>query len=265
MKATQRYMTTVIQLLELLAHKEASGLERASEWCAEAIAAGNVVHVFGAGHSRMPAEEAYPRIGAVVGFRPVVELPLTYFHEVTGANGLDQALFLERVPGYGRVIFNGMQAQPGDVLIVFSSSGVEHVIVDLAEATREHGVRLIGVTSQAYSTAAAERRGGTTRLADLADLVIDNHAPVGDALVEIDGLGERVGASSSVLNLAIMDAITSGTAEQLAARGVTPYVFASPHLVGDDQAAARFQECIDAFERHVRHRGWVPRGDREAV
>jgi len=35
----------------------------------------------------------------------VVELALTHFHPVVGPNGLRQTLFLERVPEYGRLIF----------------------------------------------------------------------------------------------------------------------------------------------------------------
>ncbi|MBW3560946.1 MAG: sugar isomerase domain-containing protein [Actinobacteria bacterium] len=265
MNASQRYIASVRELLDGLAADESSALELASGWCAQAIGDGNVVHVFGAGHSRMPVEEAYPRIGAVVGFRPVVELAVTYFHEVVGPNGLDQAIFLERVSGYGRVIFDNLRARDGDVVLVFSSSGLEHIILDLVEAARERGLRVIGVTSVDYSTAAAEQRGGTTRLAEIADLVIDNHVPVGDALVELEGLGERVGASASVLNIAVMNAITAGTTEQLLEHGVEPYVFASPHLVGEEEGARRYRECLDAYERHVQRRRPVAADGEEAV
>lgn len=254
MVPAQRYLTAIQERLAALAHDELRALDDAGRICAEAIAAGGVVHVFGAGHSRMAAEEAYPRIGAVVGFRPVVELALSHFHEVVGPNGLDQAIFLERIPGYGQVIYDNLRTRPSDVLLIVSSSGLEAVIMDLADAARKDGVTVIGVTSVEYSTAAAARRGGATRLADVADLLIDNHVPVGDALVEIDGLDERVAASASILNLAAIDAVTAATAGHLVALGVTPYVFPSPHLVGQEASAARYRECLDAYERHVQRR-----------
>lgn len=259
MVPSQRYLTAVLQLLATLAEDEEQALEDAGRTCARAIASGGVVHVFGAGHSRMAAEEAYPRIGAVVGFRPVVELALSSFHEVVGPNGLDQAIFLERVPGYGRVIFDNLRARADDVLVIVSSSGLEAVIMDMAAAAQEAGVTVIGVTSVTYSEVAAAQRGGATRLADVADLVIDNHVPVGDALVELEGLAEPVAACASILNIAVIDAVTAATAGHLLQLGETPYVFASPHLVGHDDGAARYQECLAAYERQVQRR--PPVGD----
>src|SRR5512139_1854763 len=114
-----RYLDLLSERLTLL-RAQSDSIQRAADLCAATIAAGGVVHVFGAGHSRMMCEEAYPRIGAVVGFHPVVELAVTYFTPVVGGSGLRQALFLERVPGYGKVIFDEADARAGDAVIVFS-------------------------------------------------------------------------------------------------------------------------------------------------
>lgn len=263
MRASDRYLTAIAECLSYLGG-ESERIHEAARWCAESIASGGVVHVFGAGHSRMPAEEAYPRIGAVVGFHPVVELALTYFHEVVGPNGLDQAILLERVEGYGRTIFDGLRVWDNDLLLIYSSSGFEHVIMDLVSAAQERGIRVIGVTSIAYSEAAAERRGGGRRLADVADLVIDNHAPAGDALIDIEGIEQRVGASASVLNLAVMDAITSGTAEELVALGSEPYVFSSPHLAGEVSSQQRWVECLEMYVERVQRRRPEPKRAAEA-
>src|SRR5579872_1672595 len=100
----KRYLRELTALVEGLAG-HLDQIERAGTTCAECIAGGAVVHVFGAGHSRMAVEEAYPRIGGMVGFHPVVELAVTNFHAVTGPNGLRQTMFLERVPGFGALIF----------------------------------------------------------------------------------------------------------------------------------------------------------------
>lgn len=257
--ASLRYLEGVTERLTALTSGEAPAIRAVGVRCADAIAAGGVVHVFGAGHSRMAAEEAYPRIGAIVGFRPVVELALTYFHEVVGPNGLEQAIFLERVPGYGKVIYDSLRTRPTDVLMIFSSSGLEHVILDLATAAHDDGLPVVAVTSLTYSAAAADARGGATRLADVADLVVDNHVPTGDAIVDLDGVPERVGASSSILNLAVMNAITCATAEQLVARGVTPMAFASPHLHGSEDSERQYRACLDAYETRVQRRGGVRR------
>lgn len=245
-----RYLAAIRQRIDML-EGQWEAIDRAAAICAERIAEGRLVHVFGAGHSRMVAEEAYPRIGAVLGFRPVVELALTYFHPVAGPNGLRQAIFLERVPDYGRLLFDELYADQRDAVIVVSSSGVEAVIHDFVAAAHDRGLPVIGITSSAYSAAASRQRGGVKRLADVADVVIDNCAPAGDALVDIEGIAERVGASASILGLTVIDSIAVRTAERMHEAGVDPIVFASPHLVGLSQSSERMDASLREYRRRI--------------
>jgi uncharacterized phosphosugar-binding protein len=245
-----RYLDQILPLLEQL-RTQATAIEAAGRVCADAIERGGVVHVFGAGHSRMMAEEAYPRIGAVAGFRPVVELAITFFHNVVGPNGLRQTLFLERVPGYGRLIFDELDARPGDAIVVFSSSGTEVIITEFVQAALDLGLSVVGVTSFGYSAHVAAERGGVERLAELATVAIDNGVPIGDALVVIDGLSERVAPSASILNLAVMDEITVATAQELVDRDCAPVVFSSPHLAGGEAAEQRMLESLAMFRKRV--------------
>ena len=89
-------------VLARVAETQADGIETASRWCAEAIAADGLVHLFGTGHSRIPVEEMFPRYGSYPGFNPIVELSMTFHTQVVGANGQRQAMFIERMPGPGR-------------------------------------------------------------------------------------------------------------------------------------------------------------------
>ena len=58
------WIREAIGLLGRLAETQADALEEASQWCADAIAADGLVHLFGTGHSRMPVEEMFPRYGS---------------------------------------------------------------------------------------------------------------------------------------------------------------------------------------------------------
>ena len=49
-----RWMTEATGLLERLAATQADAMEQAARWCADAIAADGLVHLFGTGHSRIP-------------------------------------------------------------------------------------------------------------------------------------------------------------------------------------------------------------------
>ena len=49
-----------------------SSIETASDWFAKSILAGRMVHLFGSGHSRIMAEEMWPRYGSFPGVHPIV-------------------------------------------------------------------------------------------------------------------------------------------------------------------------------------------------
>ena len=96
-RAYIRYLNASSKIIKQILATQAANIANAAEICTDSIAAGGWVHLFGTGHSRMAVEEMFPRIGSFVGFHPMVELSVTFYHNVVGANGLRQALFLEKV------------------------------------------------------------------------------------------------------------------------------------------------------------------------
>ena len=134
-----------VALLERLGATQADGIETASQWCAEAIGADGLVHLFGTGHSRIPVEEMFPRYGSYPGFNPIVELSMTFHTQVVGANGQRQAMFIERMPGLAEVILSNFAFGPHDVMMVFSAerpdgrAGRDGPRGDGARAARDRG------------------------------------------------------------------------------------------------------------------------------
>ncbi len=215
-------------LLDRLATTQAEALEQASRWCADAIAADGLVHLFGTGHSRIPVEEMFPRYGSYPGFNPIVELSMTFHTEVVGANGQRQAMFIERTPGLAEVILGNFTFGPHDVLIVFSASGLSAVPVEMARGARRRGVRVIAVTSVEMSmTGEPDPRVGA-RLLDEADLVIDLCTPPADALIALEGLETPVGPGSTLTAVAIVNSLKVRIAELLVERGAMPPVITRP-------------------------------------
>ena len=78
------------------------------------------------------------------------------------------------------------------------------------------------------------RGGRGVKLADVVDLVIDNHAPLGDAAVAV-GEDLRVGGVSNVMTLVIIQSIVVATAQMLVEQGVQPPVFKSGNVDGADE------------------------------
>ena len=60
-------------------------IAQAADWFAQSILGRRMVHLFGAGHSRILVEEMWPRYGSFPGFNPIVELSLTFHNAVAGA------------------------------------------------------------------------------------------------------------------------------------------------------------------------------------
>src|SRR3954451_3329533 len=228
---TNRYLTEARLLLERL-ESQSDAIEAASRICADAIGGGGLVHCFGTGHSRIPVEELFPRYGSYPGFNPIVELSMTFHTQVVGANGQRQAMAIERMEGLAATILANFRLRESDAMIVFSAGGTTAVPIEMAMGAREHGLAVIAVTSVEHSSAAASQHSSGTRLLDHADVVLDLCTPVGDALVEVDGV--RVGPGSSVAAVALANAVKFRTAERLAEEGALPPVLAAASVVGGE-------------------------------
>src|SRR6187551_3701234 len=218
------WIDEAIRLLGRVSTTDASAIEQASQWCAEAIANDGLVHLFGTGHSRIPVEEMFPRYGSYPGFNPIVELSMTFHTQVVGANGQRQAMFIERMPGLAEVVLSNFAFGPHDVMIVFSASGLTAVPVEMAKGAKRRGLRVIAVTSVAQSMSSEPEPAAGKRLLEVADLVLDLCSPHADATVHITGLESPVGPLSTVGAVAIVNAIKSRTAELLVERGAMPPV-----------------------------------------
>lgn len=241
------------ELLDRLASTQADALEQASQWCADAIGAGGLVHLFGTGHSRIPVEEMFPRYGSYPGFHPLVELSMTFHTQVVGANGQRQAMFIERVSGLAEVILSNFSFGERDVMMVFSASGLTAVPVEMARGARARGMRVIAVTSVAQSMSAEPGPEVGARLLDEADLVIDLCTPPGDAMVRIEGLESPVGPGSTITNVAIVNCIKVRTAQLLTDQGRMPPVITRASEVGTERSRELFDAAYDEHARRLAH------------
>jgi uncharacterized phosphosugar-binding protein len=237
------------ELLERIESSQADGIEQASQWCAEAIGSGGLVHLFGTGHSRIPVEEMFPRYGSFPGFNPIVELSMTFHTQVVGTNGQRQAMAIERMPGLAEVILSNFNFGPRDVMMIFSASGLTAVPVEMARGARVRGMRVIAVTSVTQSQSTEPDQAAGARLMDEADLVLDLCTPVADAMIDVEGLDTPVGPGSTLAAVAIVNQIKVRVAELLSESGTMPPVITRAAVVGEK----RSRELFDmAYREHAR-------------
>jgi uncharacterized phosphosugar-binding protein len=226
-------------------------LDRAAGWCTEAIAADGLVHLFGCGHSRMLCEEMTPRQGCFVGWHTIVELALTFHNLIVGPNGLRQSLHLEKTAGYAEQILRNFAFGPKDVLIVISTSGIREVIIEMAEGARGRGLKVIGLVSRAHCEQARPAHPSGKKLTDVADLILDNGAPVGDTLVALHGAPGKTGPFSTLGGALVMNMLRCEVAQRLADRGIEPVFLPSHQFVGSRSVEEQLEYFYQQYARRV--------------
>lgn len=224
MNLAQTYLDDVIGKLSRIRDTQGDNIAAAAAVCADSIAGDGLVFAFGTGHGGFAALETFPRTGAVTGFRPIVETSIALMHHVLGDMGTAQYRFLHTREGYGNAILRSHQIKDGDALLLFSHSGINAVILDMAVEFNRRGLKVIGVTSIPHSSQVASRHSSGKRLFEVADVVIDTGVPMEDASQFIPGLDYPVGPTSTSLAVAISHAINASTAAELVRRGIKPHI-----------------------------------------
>jgi uncharacterized phosphosugar-binding protein len=254
MSVADHYFELLIERLAEVRATQAEAIDRAAEAWARSIAADKLVFSFGTGHGSLPALEMFPRTGTIVGFRPIVESTMISFHRVWGDMGARQYRFIHAVEGYGKAILRSHQLDPADSTVLFSHSGVNAVILDIALGAKEKGLTLIAVTSLPHSSASPSRHSSGKRLFQVADIVIDTHASLSDASIRIAGLDAPVGANSTSVAIAIAHSIVAATAEKLVQCGVQPLVMVNPNTAGKEAANATNDRNYEELWRRLKAR-----------
>src|SRR5688572_8663524 len=250
MNLTEEYLNKCQGIINKI--KEQQGqIKKAATWFAASILAGRVVHVFGAGHSRIMVEEMWPRYGSFPGFNPIVELSLTFHNLVVGPNGQRQAMFLENVSGLAERILRNFEMSPKDSALVASSSGCNAVPIEMAEGFRKRGVKVVVIVSKRHSEASASRHPAGKKLQDFADLVLDTGAPVGDAMIQLPKLDTPVSPGSTIGGCLLINAIKAETASRLVQAGATPKVLTASNVIDQERSAALFEAAYDEHARRL--------------
>ncbi len=215
------YFTRITEIIQNLRATQGARIVEAGQLFGDVIAGGRLVHLFGSGHSVIPVLEIFPRYGSFPGFHPLLD-PRLMWSNVLGPGGVKELLWLERREGYAAVILESQPVSAGDAMVVFSHGGMNAVPVEMARECRGRGLKVVAVTCLA----------NRPRLAEYADVAIDNGVPPEDALEPVEGWTHKVAAGSTVSAVTIAMALVTEVARELARRGLRPPVFVSPNVAG---------------------------------
>jgi uncharacterized phosphosugar-binding protein len=243
-KLTHEYVDAVIALLQKVAVEEEGVMDRAATLMADAIQNGNRIFAFGCTHSCLPIQEVVYRAGGLMLINPIYAPGIAHLdiHPTTMTSGI------EKLSGYAQVILDNQPIQKGDILIVISVSGRNAVPIEMAKIAQERGITVIGITSRKYSEGVTSRHPSGKKMHDFADLVIDNKAEKGDALLSLEGLDTKFASASGITSSAIMHCLSAATIEELLARGITPPVFMAANV---DGGAEHNQKLLEQYRDRI--------------
>jgi uncharacterized phosphosugar-binding protein len=236
---TSRYFDRVTAHMRRILEEEKQSLDAAATRLAEQIAADRLVHVYGpGGHSNLASQEIFFRAGGLMHVSAILD------EGTLLSNGALRSMAIERTPGYGKVVIADNRLGEGDLLLLTNAYGINAALIDAALEARARGVFVIGISSRehAANTRAEHPARHPTKknLHEVVDLAIDTKVPIGDALVEIPGMGERIAAVSTFANAFTLNCLVIRTVAKLVERGVEPPVWRSGNAPGGDEANAKF-------------------------
>lgn len=238
MTAGEMYFEELEKVLGRIQETQADRIEEAAAACAKVIREGGLIYTFGTGHSHLLAEEIFYRAGGLAAVCPILEEPLMLTHAARSSH-------MERLSGYAKLLLAEADPVAPGVLFLFSNSGRNSVMVEMAGEAGKRGLTVIGITNMQHSTQTDSRDPSGRKLYELCDIVIDNCGCVGDACVEL--YGRKSGATSTAAGAAILQAIVCRTVELC---GGSAEVFCSANV---DQGDAVNEAYIRKYKGRVRN------------
>ncbi len=239
------YIAELAKLLNGLIQQNRSAIDRAADIIARSIKAGGVLHVFGTGHSSLIAQEAFMRAGSLLQVNAMLD------ERVLLSGGALNSSVMERQQGLAAEILASYEVNPEDAGVVVSNSGRNAAPVEMALEMKKRTLPVIAITSLTHSASVPASHSSGKKLMDIADVVLDNGAPYGDALVTLQVGSSPMGAASTVTGAALINSVLIRAAEKMLADGVEPLVLPSGNIESADYA--RIQEAMGTYFRRIKH------------
>jgi uncharacterized phosphosugar-binding protein len=227
----ESYLSVVTATIDRVAASQRDGVHRAADLILGALRADGIVQAFGTGHSEALSMEIAGRAGGLVPTNRIALRDVVLYGDEPASVLGDK---LERDPAVARRVLDLVPVRPADVFVVASNSGVNGAIVEFASLVKERDHPLIAITSREHSDRVDSRHPSGRKLIDLADVVLDNGAPYGDAALALPG-GGAVGAVSSITAALLAQQIVVEVVGRLVAAGEVPPVYLSANIPDGDE------------------------------
>lgn len=233
----ERYYEKIVEILNDIHSTQQEQVEAAAELICTTVTSGAKIYAFGCAHAGMLTEELFYRAGGLMLINPIFgsglmlnEVPVTKTSQ------------FERLSGYAQVLLNSVKLGTKDLLILISSSGRNSVPVEMALGAKERGAKVITLTSLDYTQNVTSRHVSGKKVFEIADLVLDNCCQLGDAVLQIEGLSQKMAPATTIAGSFILNSVVARSVEKMIALGLEPPVYLSGNLDSGDEHNIRLLE-----------------------
>ena len=248
MKAYEKYLNGIKTIIEQIESTQSENIMKAATLLADVTEKGGIIYGFGAGHSHLVSEDAFWRAATPANYCALLEPSITGTFEIT------KSYLMENTYNIGRHVVDYHRVSPNDVMIIISNSGNNIAPVDAAIRAKEKGIPVIAITAVDYANWFKTKHHDGVKLKDIADIVLDNCTPIGDAIADIEGFPMKVGSSSTIPMVLLQNMILTQMVEILVERGHNPDVFYNGHLAFMNKDAADHNDkLVDKYFYRIRN------------
>lgn len=247
MDIIDRYYDAVIGHINEL-YEEKDEIKKVARVLADHIKEDKLVYIWGpGGHSNLAAQEVFFRAGGLMHMSAILDGGTLL------SNGALRSMQIERMPGYGKIVINDVGIKEGDLVIIANAYGINAAVLDGALESQRLGAKVIGVSSFEHAENTpldhVARHPSKKNLHEVADYALDSKIQVGDAVLEIEGLEQKVGALSTFANAFVLNSLVVQTIDYLVEDGVKPPIWQSGNSQGGDEWNDQF---LDRFKDKVK-------------
>ena len=242
------YYDEIKKIIDEIRSTERENILTAARMIADQVKSDKLVYVFGpGGHSNLAAMEIFFRAGGLMHVSAMID------QDTMLSAGALKSMQVERLPGYGRIVVDDYRIGEGDLLWVVNAYGINSATIDAALTAKARGAKVLGVCSVEHASTCPPdhpaRHPSKKNLHDIVDCSVDCKIKLGDAVLELPGLTQKIGALSTFANAYVMNCIVIEAVNMLVNEGIEPPIWRSGNCPGGDEWNSQF---IAKFRDKVR-------------
>jgi len=242
----REYNNIIKNNLDKIIDNEESNILAAAEILSDKTIEGKFINIFGAGgHSAIAAMEIFWRAGGLATVNAMFP---------AGTNIITANPTTSKLIGMAPFILNFYEVKKDDVLILVNFYGLNHVSVDVAIEAKARGIKLITVNAHKFAKKVPDdfewRHPSKKNINDFADVAIDNHVPYPDAVLDVDGVEEKITPTATMLTCFALNCLMSETIRMIGEKGGKPEIWISNNIPG---CYEHNQPMIDKYRHKIHH------------